>query len=105
MLENFRTILTIIVLLNLFAAYAHADTEHYANEEAWVSRGALGDTKIHLYFFWSKKCPHCLLALPYVKQLQRDHDWLILHSLEVSQHKKNAMQYRGVDGTKFIPLS
>jgi len=94
MLENFRTILAIIVLLNLFAAHAHADTEHYANEEAWVSRGALGDTKIHLYFFWSKKCPHCLLALPYVKQLQRDHDWLILHSLEVSQYPKNAMQYR-----------
>ena len=48
---------------------------------------------LDLYFFWSKTCPHCLTAHPFVESLPKKHDWLKLHSLEVSSNPDNAERY------------
>ena len=48
---------------------------------------------LDLYFFWSKTCPHCLTAHPFVESLPKKHDWLKLHSLEVSSNPANAERY------------
>ena len=48
---------------------------------------------LDLYFFWSKTCPHCLAAHPFVESLPKKHDWLKLHSLEVSSNPDNAERY------------
>jgi len=80
--------------ISLMSSSATASVEHYANEAAWITHDSSGNPQIHLYFFWSKKCPHCLMAKPYVELLAEENDWLILHSLEVTEFPENAMQYR-----------
>lgn len=60
---------------------------------AWVSRNAAGEARIHLYFFWSKRCPHCLQAEPFVQRLASDYPWLTVHSAELSEHPDNVRDY------------
>lgn len=59
----------------------------------WASRSAAGETQIHLYFFWSKRCPHCLQAEPFVQRLASDYPWLTVHSAELSEHPENVRNY------------
>ncbi|MCG6971152.1 MAG: thioredoxin family protein [Gammaproteobacteria bacterium] len=59
----------------------------------WYSHTADGKLKVHLYFFWSKKCPHCQEALPFMQQLPTRYDWLQLHSLELTEHPDHVEQY------------
>ena len=48
---------------------------------------------VDLVFFWSRKCPHCLKAVPFVDALARDYPWLSVESLEVSQSRENVARY------------
>ena len=59
----------------------------------WTSEQDTGETRVHLYFFWSQKCPHCLKAVPFVDSLQRDYAWLEVHSAEISQNRQNLQRY------------
>ena len=60
---------------------------------AWTERGTDGQVNVHLYFFWSVRCPHCLEARPEVEGLARQHSWIILHALELTQHRDNVERY------------
>ncbi len=53
----------------------------------WYSVDTEGNQEIHLYFFWSKYCPHCHRALPLIPKLEKSYPWLKLHSLEVSDRR------------------
>jgi len=63
------------------------------SDNEWVSQAADGSLKVHLYFFWSKKCPHCLNAEPFVRHLSAEYPWLQVHSLELTEHPENVEQY------------
>lgn len=63
-------------------------------QATWYQVGADGQPSINLYFFWSRRCPHCLRALPFVEELAREHPWIVLHSLEVSQSAENIARYQ-----------
>jgi hypothetical protein len=39
------------------------------------------------------RCPHCLEAQPQVEALAASHPWVVLHSLELTQHRENAERY------------
>lgn len=60
---------------------------------AWTTPGAEGPPQVHLYFFWSMRCPHCLEARPQVEALAAAHPWIVLHSLELSRDRGNAERY------------
>ena len=62
----------------------------------WTEENPEYEAKVHLYFFWSKRCPHCMEALPEVWQMEEDFPWLVLHSYEVSEHKENVNLYVGM---------
>ena len=59
----------------------------------WVEADQEYNARVHLYFFWSKKCPHCLEALSEMSQITKDYPWLTLHSLELTEHPDNVKQY------------
>lgn len=59
----------------------------------WYSQASDGSVQVHLYFFWSKKCPHCQNALPFVQALPSIHPWLQVHSLELTEHPDHVEQY------------
>ena len=84
------------LLLCLFAldAYAVKGDEPIV----WTSAQQSGETRVHLYFFWSQKCPHCLKALPFIESLSRDHAWLEVHSNEISSNRENLQRYVDMAG-------
>ncbi|MBI4383994.1 MAG: thioredoxin family protein [Nitrospinae bacterium] len=61
--------------------------------EGWYAASPEEGTKIHLYFFWSGKCPHCLRAKPFVESLRSAYPWLAVHSLELGESRENAELY------------
>ena len=50
----------------------------------WRDLDAEGQPRVHLYFFYTPTCPHCRQAQPVVRDLQRRHDWLVVHPHDVS---------------------
>ena len=65
----------------------------------WYRTAASGDTEIQLYFFWSRYCPHCNEARPFIEGLAREFPWLALRSLEVSSSAQNARLYMDLAGS------
>ncbi len=59
----------------------------------WVSVADGGTLVVHLYFFWSERCPHCLEARPFISKLAQETPWLEVHDLEVSGNRDNAALY------------
>ena len=64
-----------------------------SRENIWYEKDAQGKPVIRLYFFWSKKCPHCLKAQPDVAAIEKELPWLELHSLELTEHPENVKTF------------
>lgn len=60
---------------------------------AWTEADTNGQQQVHLYFFWSQTCPHCLAARPEVEAMAQAQPWIVLHSLELSKHRNNVERY------------
>lgn len=80
-------------ILGLWALLPAAPGAHAAAPYAWTTPEASGPPRVHLYFFWSARCPHCLEARPHVEALARDHAWIELHSRELSRSRENVERY------------
>jgi len=59
----------------------------------WYAQTGAGGFNVNLYFFWSKKCPHCREAVPFVERLDKKHDWLTVYSRELTEHPEYVDQY------------
>ncbi|NOQ90822.1 MAG: hypothetical protein GQ549_07735 [Gammaproteobacteria bacterium] len=98
--SNFLTLFFLFMLAasNVFAKAELPPDEQSAavpaaKEVVWYEKDANQQPVIHLYFFWSKKCPHCLKARPDVNAIDKDYPWLKLHSLELTRHPENVQTY------------
>ena len=80
------SLLAVVLLLSTLAATATPQ------DPTWITDGPDG-RQVHLYFFWSKTCPHCQAALPVMQDLEVEHPWLVLHSFEITEHRANAERY------------
>ncbi len=65
-----------------------------AENSVWYSTGADGNLQIHLYFFWSKSCPHCHHALPLLPKLEKSYPWLKIHKLEIGSQRNVTLYLR-----------
>ena len=70
----------------LFAFLVQAETR-------WTDTDPQGETRVHLYFFWSQNCPHCLEAHPFIDAIPKERPWVVLHALEVSHSRENAQRF------------
>ncbi|HRH79758.1 MAG TPA: hypothetical protein PLW81_01785 [Thiobacillaceae bacterium] len=80
--------LTILLGLLFWPAAAPAQVPY-----AWATPGTDGQPEVHLYFYWSARCPHCLEARPHIESLPATHPWIRLHSLELTRHPENVDRY------------
>ncbi|OQW91773.1 MAG: hypothetical protein BWK79_16165, partial [Beggiatoa sp. IS2] len=64
-----------------------------AYQPEWYTVEADGTLQIHFYFFWSKSCPHCRQAKPFIDQLPTIYPWLKFHSYELTEHEENVYLY------------
>jgi hypothetical protein len=62
-------------------------------DATWIEPGADGQPVVHLYFFWSLTCPHCLEARPFVEAIPASRPWVKLHSLELTRHPEHVRHY------------
>jgi hypothetical protein len=79
--------------LGIAAALLAAGSVSASLEAPWVERDAAGSARVHLYFFWSARCPHCLAARPFVESVPAARPWVVLHSLEVTENPDHARRY------------
>jgi thiol-disulfide isomerase/thioredoxin len=57
---------------------------------ALAANSAAGEDKIlHLYFFWSHGCPHCLQEKPFLEKIKQKYPALSIHAFEVSGDRQN----------------
>lgn len=85
-----------LLLLPLFLspmANAMVSIDSVSSEPVWYEKDVNGHPVIHLYFFWSKKCPHCLKARPDIIEMDKEYPWLKLHSLELVDRPENIRTY------------
>lgn len=79
--EIIKLFLTITALFTVFA------TPVFAQDSTLSSNGS--DNKADLYFFWANGCPHCSHEKEFLKELEQKYPDLKIHSLEVTQDKRN----------------
>lgn len=83
-------LLVSLLLAAWFGVWAHAQG---APEIDWVTDEGTAVARVHLYFFWSRSCPHCRKALPFVQELSSEYPWLELHSHELTGDRANIVLY------------
>ncbi len=86
-----RNVILVVLLVMLWPKLVMA-----ANlaDNTWFEQDASGNTLIHVYFFWSKKCPHCLEALPYLEMLADEQDYIQLQSYQLVGEPENVARYQ-----------
>ena len=93
MISHLRTVTaTALFVLLLALVPAAAQAQAGPQYTPWYELKD-GEAQVHLYFFWSKTCPHCQHAHPFVTALPQQYPWLTLHSLELTEHPENVQQY------------
>lgn len=60
----------------------------------WLRVTPEGEKIIRFHFFWSKTCPHCNKARPFVDKLAESYGWLELNSYEITENHENAALYK-----------
>jgi len=81
-------------LFLLFLYFFSSVTNLYAQEDQlWYGKDENNQPVIHLYFFWSEKCPHCQHALPDIVEMDKQYPWLKLHSLELTKSPQHVKTY------------
>jgi glutaredoxin len=81
-----RCLLLVLAFLITQPCMADRDIE-------WTRKNSNNETQVHLYFFWSQSCPHCLKALPFINSISSDYPWLQVHPAEVSKNRQNLQRY------------
>ncbi len=87
-----RQVIVLLTLSLLVFGKATADTG--LPETVWLKQDEQGQARIQFYFFWSKKCPHCLEALPYIKKLAADNTDIDLHAMQLVGEQQNVRYYQ-----------
>lgn len=86
-----RTLVCCLLLLASGSALPAAAGSDVA-EDPWYARED-GAVSVHLYFFWTRTCPHCTRARPDVAAIAREMPWLVVHSHELTASEENVRRY------------
>jgi len=89
-LTGLLRVLRLICLLTVAAVYCSPVA---ADASLWIDHDAAGERQVHLYFFWTRNCPHCQAATPFVEALSARYPWLLVHSGDVSSDAEAAKAY------------
>ncbi len=86
-------LLLALLLVGWLAPGSFARGASAAPDDGWLTHTASGEPRVHLYFFWTRTCPHCRRARPFVESLPAQYPWLELHSHDLTQDMAAGLQY------------
>lgn len=84
---------SVLRLICLLAFFALPSFSGAAEPPVWIDNNVAGERQVHLYFFWTRTCPHCQVARPFIEALPERHPWLVLHSREITSNRAAADAY------------
>jgi len=59
----------------------------------WLVDDAGGQSRVRLYVFWSKRCPHCREALPFLEGVREAEPWIEVLDYELTASRANVERY------------
>ncbi len=89
-MTGFSLIRKILIFFTLVAA---AGLSAAREAPVWTEVEA-GEATVHLYFYWSRYCPHCHEAQPFIEKLAMERPWVAVHSMEVTSSAENRSRYQ-----------
>lgn len=87
-----RKLLLSLIPIAIFCFATQAIAAHVPSQP-WYTHSNDNLLSVNLYFFWSKQCPHCREAVPFINKLDKKHDWLTVYSRELTEHPEHIEQY------------
>jgi len=97
--KSLKLLLILMIVFCLTPLHAEQRQPQQEYEIAWATLNQDDELEIHLYFFWSTYCPHCLNARPFIESLPKRYDWLSVHSFEISGNSENSALYAAMAAT------
>jgi len=91
-MERRITLICVAVLLSLLSVIDPCPAQE--KPIRWYSVDAQKNVKIHVYLFYSERCPHCLEALKFASDMEKMHDWVEFTRYETTQYPQNLQYYR-----------
>lgn len=86
--QSSQSILCLIFLLLICSLLIPAQAQAEGKAEA----GTL-ENEVTLYYFWSRYCPHCQTAKPFINKLTETYPWLAVHSYDLVDSRINQKRY------------
>lgn len=77
-----RASIRLLLLVTFCCFYPAHATQTTATDQATAET-------VSLYYFWSRYCPHCQEAKPFIAYLVKTYPWLSLHSYDLVNNKAN----------------
>jgi len=92
---NRLNVFLLILLFILLSSVTNSEAvdESTSDKTVWYEKDANEQPIIHLYFFWSKKCLHCLKARPDIIDIDSEYPWLKLHSFELVDNQEHVQRF------------
>ena len=92
---DIRVFLALLALLLLAPA---AQAALPGGDSLWyrVEAAAPAERAVHLYVFWSSRCPHCTEAMPFIEDLGVHYPWLQLETYEIFAHPENRTRFQSM---------
>lgn len=78
-------VLCLVMMFALVPLTAAASETEALNSSIWHSVDEQEQIKVKLYFFWSRTCPHCAEAHPFIDSLPETYPWIELESHVVTE--------------------
>ncbi len=88
-----NTRLTSLTVIHVFCLLLLSSVMIPANVQAETSTDLHSSNEVNLHYFWSRYCPHCKDAKPFVNNLTKNHAWLTLHSYDLVDNRANQKLY------------
>lgn len=84
-----RAVVLLLCVLLAWGSVSSAGAEVKIPDPLWYETDPKEQTVVHLHFFWTRYCPHCQEALPFIAQLEKKHAWLRIHRYELTASEDN----------------
>ncbi|MGE5154705.1 MAG: glutaredoxin family protein [Bdellovibrio bacteriovorus] len=64
-----------------------------ASAGAWLIQDTDGTVRVPITVFWSKRCPHCQDALPFLERLRQEEPWIEVRDFELTSNRDHVALY------------